>query len=332
LALDGLFNDLDDTYEETLNRISLQNKDDVRLANLVIYWITFAVRPLSITELQHALAVMDLSPEENNIDDEALPDKDVLVAVCAGIVIVDGQCRIIRLIHYTTQQFFERTRKSKFPTAQTDITITCLTYLSLDESTNSCSQDKGEVDKRMPLLTYAAQNWGKHASEAPDNSVYHEILAFLSNDGPVYSANHAMESNWQYLKTSSGVKMLKLVLAAYFGLLSIVEALLQQGEDINATGTINMTALFTAVKHKWKALAQLLLQNGADVDVCHIQDGIPLHMAVLNGDDTIVSHILEKHPNLEAQDSVKQTHLTSRLPGATSLLSSYFSPLVLGQI
>jgi hypothetical protein len=139
LALEGLSNDLDDTREETLNRISLQNKDDVRLANQVLYRITFAVRMLSVTELQHALAVMDLSPGENSIDNEALPDEDGLVAVCAGIVTVDGQVRIIRLIHYTTQQFIERTRRSKFPTAQTDITITCPTYLSLDESTNSCS-------------------------------------------------------------------------------------------------------------------------------------------------------------------------------------------------
>jgi ankyrin repeat protein len=162
------------------------------------------------------------------------------------------------------------------------------------------------MDKRMPLFAYAAQNWCKHALEAPDHSVYHEILAFLHNDAAVYSANHAMESDWQYLKTFSGVKMPKLVLAAHFGLLSIVEALLQQGEDINATGTINMTALSNAVKHKWKAL---VLQNGADVDICHIQDGPPLHMAILNGDDTIVSQILEKHLNLEAQDSVEQTPL-----------------------
>ena len=34
--------------------------------------------------------------------------KDVLVSVCAGLVTIDRESNIIRLVHYTTEEFFER--------------------------------------------------------------------------------------------------------------------------------------------------------------------------------------------------------------------------------
>ena len=72
---------LDETYEEVLRRIYGQNKDDVLLAEKVLSWISFSVRPLKVPELQHAIAIMDYG-EGENVDDEDLPDEDILVTVC----------------------------------------------------------------------------------------------------------------------------------------------------------------------------------------------------------------------------------------------------------
>jgi hypothetical protein len=53
-----------------------------------------------------------------------------MVYVCAGLVTVDEESNIIRLVHYTTQECFERTQNDWFPNAETDVTIICVTYLS----------------------------------------------------------------------------------------------------------------------------------------------------------------------------------------------------------
>src|SRR5205809_4719800 len=56
-ALENLPKELDDTYMEAMQRIESQHEDDVKLAEGVLSWISFTFRPLTIRELQHALAV-----------------------------------------------------------------------------------------------------------------------------------------------------------------------------------------------------------------------------------------------------------------------------------
>jgi hypothetical protein len=65
---------------------------------------------------------------------------------CAGLVTVDSN--IIRLVHYTTQQYFQRCGLKRFENVQKDIIATsCLTYLSYD------------VFAENAFFKYAAQNW-----------------------------------------------------------------------------------------------------------------------------------------------------------------------------
>jgi hypothetical protein len=113
-------------YEEAMRRIESQNSDDKQLAERVLLWITFALKPLTLKELQHALAV---EPDETDLDEEDLPDEELLASVCAGLVTVDREGDIIRLVHYTTQEYFERIRMAQFPYAQTSIATTCLSTL-----------------------------------------------------------------------------------------------------------------------------------------------------------------------------------------------------------
>ena len=89
-ALVNLPKGLDDTYEEAMVRINGQNQEDRELAEKVLMWITRAKRPLSIKELQHAVAI-----EEGDIetDLEAFPDEEILLSVCAGLVITDTKTK-----------------------------------------------------------------------------------------------------------------------------------------------------------------------------------------------------------------------------------------------
>jgi hypothetical protein len=88
-----------------MERIEGQIADSQELAKQALSWITGAKRPLITLELRHALAV---EIGESEIDEDNLPEIEDIVSVCAGLVIVDKESDIIRLVHYTTQEYFER--------------------------------------------------------------------------------------------------------------------------------------------------------------------------------------------------------------------------------
>lgn len=65
-------------------------------------------------------------PRSKALNTNFIPDVKVLGSICAGLLTIDIQSEIVRLVHYTTQEYFERTN------AESNIAITCITYLSFD--------------------------------------------------------------------------------------------------------------------------------------------------------------------------------------------------------
>ena len=164
-----------------MERIKAQDIDSRELAEHVLSWIVHAKRQLYITELQHALAVEVGEPE---LDEENLPQIDDMVSVCAGLVTVDKESKTIRLVHYTTQEYFERTWTSWIPNVQTDITKTCVSYLSFNTfEAGFCSSDE-TFYKRLQsnvLYDYASRYWGCHALTA-SSETEDLIFSFLRNE------------------------------------------------------------------------------------------------------------------------------------------------------
>ncbi|KFY89741.1 hypothetical protein V500_05530 [Pseudogymnoascus sp. VKM F-4518 (FW-2643)] len=112
---------LDKAYDDAIKRIDSQPEGCSTLAKRVLTWISYAERPLTIEELRHALAV---EPGDTNLDTDNFEDMEDIVSFCAGLVTVDDKSNIIRLIHYTTQEYFLQIRQDWNPTAQQDITTT----------------------------------------------------------------------------------------------------------------------------------------------------------------------------------------------------------------
>src|SRR5438552_4048761 len=135
-AVGSLPTELDELYDNAMQRIENQDKEEANLAKQVLSWISFALTPLTVAEIQHAVTVR---PQDTSIDEEALPDEEVLVSVCMGLVTIDHESNIMRLVHYTAQEYFERIHMTKFPDSQTGIATTCLTYISFDEFTEDFS-------------------------------------------------------------------------------------------------------------------------------------------------------------------------------------------------
>jgi hypothetical protein len=216
-----------------MGRVEGQLKSQQELAKQVLLWITCTKRPVSTTEPQHALGV---EVGETELDPDNIPLVEDIVSVCAGLVTVDEESSIIRLVHYTTQEYFVRTWKRWFPEAQVDITDICATYLSFSSFESGPCHTNDEVEDRLQthkLYGYAAQYWGEHAREADISRV---VLDLLRSDSLVEAQVQAMmisKDPWLFGSYSQRFpnQMQGLHLAAYFGLLEIVATLLQSSSN-----------------------------------------------------------------------------------------------------
>lgn len=94
-ALERLPAEVNATYDEAMVRIRGQVESDRELAQRVLSWTTYARGPLSLKELQHALAV---SPEMTDMDFEAIEDELNLISVCAGLIVIDEVSNTISLV------------------------------------------------------------------------------------------------------------------------------------------------------------------------------------------------------------------------------------------
>ena len=134
-SLDDLPKTLNDTYDDALDRIRRQNEDERELAERVLSWISYAFRPLNMMELRHALAV---TPGEDQFEEDNMPDEEDIPSVCAGLICIEDGSQIVRLAHYTAQDYLEGIRETSFTYARRLVAATCLTYLSYDGNRLCC--------------------------------------------------------------------------------------------------------------------------------------------------------------------------------------------------
>ncbi|OCK78779.1 purine and uridine phosphorylase, partial [Lepidopterella palustris CBS 459.81] len=297
---------LDSAYRQAMERIEGQIGDKTVLAKQVLSWITCAKRPLATLELRHALAV-ELGASE--LDEENLPEIEDMVSVCAGLVTIDEESDIIRLVHYTTQDYFGRTWGSWFPNAQNDITITCVTYLSFNDFESGFCPTDEEFEARLrfnALYDYAAHNWGYHA-HATEEEVIQLVLGLLESEAKVSASSQAMMASGSYSGYSQTVPrvMTGVHLAAYFGLRDTVMALFKKRHDPDVKDTDGRTPLWWAARNGHEAVVKLLLEKGAEVESKDSLYGqTPLWWAAENGHEAVVKLLLEKGAEVESKDSL----------------------------
>lgn len=144
-------------YGETMTRITGKLPSHAQRVKQVLGWMIHAGRPLNKLELQHALGVKSGGTK---LDPDDLPDISHLAAVCAGLVTVDEESGIIRLVHYTAQEYFVLTKEQWFPEFHKLITRTCMSYLSLESFASGHCQSVGQLQQRFkdhPFYSYAAK-------------------------------------------------------------------------------------------------------------------------------------------------------------------------------
>jgi ankyrin repeat protein len=288
---------LDETYKQAMDRIENQGDELRALAKQILAWIIHAKRPLSITELRHAVAVR---PNAVKVDIEFLPSDQTLRSVCEGLVTVDEKSNIVRLVHYTTEEFFKRTWQSWFHSAQTDIANVCIGYLSFHTfETGYCETDE-EFKSRLQensLYAYSSQNWGYHVS---GTAMEREslVLDLLMSKNKLDSSTQAMlaptyGSQDSFYEQTVPRQMTAVHVAAYFGLVGALIELFKVGHEPDSRDTYQRTPLSWAAKNCHKPAVELLLATaGVNVNSQDQNGQTPLMEAAFQGDGTVVELLL----------------------------------------
>ncbi|RAH45299.1 Pfs, NACHT and Ankyrin domain protein, partial [Aspergillus brunneoviolaceus CBS 621.78] len=324
----------DYAYSEAMQRIKSQVPASRTIALKALMWITGAKRQLRVLELQHALAIEDGDTE---LDASGIPSVAYILSVCAGLVTVDEGSDSMRLVHYTTQEYFNRTRILWFPDAEVEITSICIRYLSFHTFRKSCSSETAFMRRLQAykFYKYAARHWGHHARLAL--TLCPEIYTFLGDDGLVESSSQV------FLQQTLPTKARGLHMAAFFGLEQAIIAiapksdqvdprdwrgqtplsiaaqkghdtaaclLLDRGADIESQDSTSYgTPLFHAVAGGHLTTVQLLLQRGAKPDSKGIHDMTPLSNAAVQGHETLVQLLLDWGADINAKDINNMTPL-----------------------
>ncbi|KAK4889604.1 hypothetical protein LTR27_011588 [Elasticomyces elasticus] len=318
------------TYDAAMGRINAQLGDEPELAKNVLQWIHSAKRPLRVSELQHALAVRE---KQTSPDLRFLPDIDIMLSVCAGLVeaveqqansaelhVVQGlkDSRVVRFVHYTIEEYFKDTAIRWFPDKDRICTVMCHVYLSYLSGPCATDEDMLERFRVYAWYRYAVLYWRDHFREAETLTVDAALsptdaaLAFLQESDSVACAVQA--ASVQSTGTLGGDKQIaqgyrKLVtglhLVAQLGLSSLTQQLLlHQGKATLNTrddaGPWGATPLYRAVAGGHEDTVAILLDWGADVNAHCGEGGSALYAANLGGHEKIAQMLLRKGAELDA--------------------------------
>ncbi|KAF6753249.1 hypothetical protein DFP72DRAFT_427173 [Ephemerocybe angulata] len=303
-ALETLPSGIHDMYRLTMDRINSLSQEKMSIAHRAFIWILHAKEDqISPEDLQHALTFSYEGKKFVEDDSVSIP---VLLSICCGLVAVEDRGyreRVVRFIHYSTQEFMKDLIFSHLPGPHDLLAVTTVACVEvhlemLTASLKSAkSPGKGKdwasvsyVTQHLPLLRYALENWGAHAKICDDQqSLSPFIQSFLSRHG-----THALVDPSIYLsEVSPG-----LSLAAAYDLVNLISSRTLPYSPTPGTET----PFHTAAKLGCTAALRALLKNYSGVDVKDKTGRTPLHYCVLE-DSAWKPEVVRQLLNLSSSDT-----------------------------
>ncbi|KAK5994169.1 Ankyrin-2-like protein [Cladobotryum mycophilum] len=243
----------DSAYEEAMNRINSQDDDSEALAKQALVIIICSRRPLMTEELAYAVSI---EPQSVSVDEDNVPEIGDIVDVCTGLITVDIQSNVVRLVHKSTQEYFERNKARWFPRANSKMALLCTQYLSLARAAVliSESQSTGSPDISRLGLIQLAKDMSESALIVSCSKGHHAIVdLWLSVN--TYDINKKSRQN-----RDLGDDVL-LTIAASRGDIIMIELALRNGADPNIRSFQDQTALYIAAEHGFEDIVAILLHH-----------------------------------------------------------------------
>ncbi|KAI0197576.1 hypothetical protein F4808DRAFT_463616 [Astrocystis sublimbata] len=362
-TLDTLPKTLDETYARVLASLPLENQTDV---TRLLQFLTFSEHSLEVDEVVDALATDATDAVERAPFDpkNRMPDPRELKKLCPSLITLttegDVQAKVyIHLAHLSVREYLTSGRLSEplsheltLTVASTCITNVCLRYLIQinDRLVNEVKFDdtgrasKETVEDAYPLMHHAIHYWPTYAVKAAGHidatDLASLITKFISCN---IIFNHRLVQYHIRLPTPRW-RLSTLSLASAFGLGSVVNSVLQQGENrqelrgalhlasgnghenivrmllehstrINAQDDWYYSALMGAATEGHEGVVRLLLDNIAQSGNKSTVPGTALVVAASGGFLGIVRLLLEHGAQVDSFDGISKTALP--LPAAS---------------
>ncbi|KAF9774219.1 hypothetical protein IL306_007815 [Fusarium sp. DS 682] len=298
-ALETLTDNLDSYYDKAMARIrKLPEANHAKSTLDLLSWVCHTKRPMTICEIQHALAATH--SEAGSLERLRRYFKDVnrILGRCAGLVLV-REPDIVVPSHETVQQYLQSRTRVLFPNAEVAIPRSCLRYLLLDDLQAGPSLSDNDFDiraKRLPFLSYSSLFWANYLQYTGEAELLRQAVQFLKNDGSresVIQVLHAhrtggRESLQQYLKGLTA-----LHLASANDLVEVAKLLLEDKQDLSAQSGDGETPLHLAAAAGFQEMVALLLDSGADVNIVGGDYGTALAAASMNRHEDVKKTLLQ---------------------------------------
>lgn len=304
-----------------------RGEDDRDLAVKIFSWLTKSRRPLTVDEIRVAVAI---KPGKYQLEEAALPDKAVLLSVCAGLVTIDDDTNIIRLIHLTAHEYLMKqpmiTKNADF-----NLTMACVTYLTFDAFRSPVHSKELLSEQRLsyPLLDYAIHHHRFHLRNCDEDLTADMFFKFATSPGNITSfQEHALIPRCHPSRLTPERDISVAVSARYTyplhiavsaGHVAVVRRLLKDETDIDILDC-RETPLQTASIHGHSRLAEILLENGANPSAAHKLDlkwthrvnyasTTPLQIAAYKGHEELARILLENGADVLAQSILGESAL-----------------------
>lgn len=297
-TLDNFPDEVNDIYDGILQRISDQKiAADRTLGLKALSRIVCAHRPLSLSELQHVLAV---EPGATVFDRYLDYDQEEILSSTAGLVTVDSDKNAVRLVHTTLQEYFNQgdNRNRWFPQAEVEMAGACLTYLNFDDfATLSDREEEFDAQKtQYPFLAYASQYWGVHVHDAGfDPGIQAAAVRLIKEPRRVAAYIRAAwyidrgSASWDVRKEVDGLHV-----CAWFGLSWVIPALDREELDIDVQeSTYGQTPLMYACRAGHVEMVQELLDLGASANIVSARGRTALFEAIFHNREHVVDILLK---------------------------------------
>ena len=167
-------------------------------------------------ELCYALAV-ELSSRD--FDTNNIPSITTLVSCCQGLIAADKEASIVRLIHFTLQEYLSAL-PNIFSGPHSTMAEICLTYLNSDQ-VKSIRADRFSDIPVTPFLKYCSVYWGVHAkrelSECARSLALELFMKFHGHvSGQFLLVNHFRLGNCDFKDFHKGSEFSGLHYASFF--------------------------------------------------------------------------------------------------------------------
>lgn len=332
-SIENIISSVPRTLDALYEKILSQAEDQVRLRKL-LHIIVGAKAYLSLAEINIALHIDSTTMDYKSLRRQCEPSlgmENFLKSLCGPFVRIAGTH--VFLVHQTAKEFLVQQQnperiislgwKNSLTPIESNLIIaqSCIWYILLsefdipwirlsDKGKWTASPRLGRYLREHKFLDYASRHWTTHFTAAslsatdPLTASARELCRTESSRFRTWYKVY-----WSSLTRGSPRTYTDIGEAAAFNLLPVVEVMLNEGFDVDATDGDGDTPLHTACMHKRYDTARYLIENGAATDIVAHDGNVALSTAAAHGLTQIVELLISRGADVNPQNKRGKTPL-----------------------